>query len=431
MPTTISAKSKLPALQIEEFASSVADLVVVEKDHERVIGQAWIAGAGLLVTCGHIVEEQATKLGTLIAKFPATNQRYSVLNIRMHPQYHKEAPMFGCDMAVLTVELGYPERELAPLPVRYQKKPAAREQVYSLRFNVIDGRKQRSEAVAVTGQFSSGASKENSGQIIHNLPLSAENIGCPIFDEDCVVAIHCGNLALKPGQTTAEPAKVALAISALRELNLTHYREELTQTKLFNGIQLGAGFIISVVVIGILLWVTKTAPQPRNNDDNASAVTPILVTFNKPVETYRPNDELTIKLQPHSDCYLTVIIGGANSEYGNYPLWLFYPRNPDADQKPIASTGMLDVGQGLKLQPREGQSKMHIFACKEQIQIVKKSDLQGDANAFDDTAPHPLSDASLNTVRRGFNHYLEGNHERPGSAAEIEVELPVAQQFVQ
>jgi hypothetical protein len=288
------------------------------------------------------------------------------------------------------------------------------------------------EAVSIAGQFCGWVEKQQGQHLIHNLPLSAENIGCPIFDGDTVVAIHCGNVPLKPGQTVADPAKLALSINALRDLNLGHYRDEQPVTRLFNGIQVGAGFIVSFFCIAILLWISRSASSPDQNNKNSNSVTPVLVTFNKPVASYLPHDHALIDVIPHSDCYLTVIVsggGGFDPVHGvktPYSFYLLYPLDPDAEPKRIRSTEGLHLGQvpghGLTVLPGS-RSTIHIFACKEPRDLVKTSEL--DPTVLDKNEPRAITDKefTLETVK---NRLYTVDTERPDSrsGAEVVVDMP-------
>jgi hypothetical protein len=217
----------------------------------------------------------------------------------------------------------------------------------------------------------------------------------------------------------------------LRQLNLSHYRDAQSATKLFNGIQVAAGFGAALLAIGLLL-LSQAGQKPRNNSEDDS-VTPITVTLNKPLASYVQGDKVSVLIRPHSKCYFTVIISDAqtreesaetvikNSGTKVIPLTLFYPRDPDLDHEQILPAEGLKIGTDLKLEARAGsQSKMHIFAWKDPLQLVKTSEL----DAPDKNKPNAIIGIPLEGVRRLLREQMQLKHERPGAGTEIIVDLP-------
>ena len=114
------------------YGGALAHVIKVETTdqgrRETVLGQAWLAGIGKLVTCGHVVEahingsEGQKSDGTLVVTFPYSGNRYPIKEIKLHPSFVKQQDgLVKFDAALLNVELHEPELSAKILPIIYEK----------------------------------------------------------------------------------------------------------------------------------------------------------------------------------------------------------------------------------------------------------------------------------------------------------------------
>ncbi|MGH9550953.1 MAG: hypothetical protein ACRD3W_16345, partial [Terriglobales bacterium] len=121
----------------EEFGPALAILMHQDGEREVVLGQAWIAGSNKLVTCGHVVDQFVHHPNDLEVQFPSSGNRYTVRGIRLHPSFVRQPDqLINFDAAVIFVDLGYPEREAAPLPIQFEKTLLGQQALSAIRYPV-------------------------------------------------------------------------------------------------------------------------------------------------------------------------------------------------------------------------------------------------------------------------------------------------------
>ncbi len=108
------------------------------------MGQAWLAGIGKLVTCGHVVEPHMREAGSLIVTFPYSGNRYPIKEIRLHPSFLKQPDgLVKFDAALLQVELNEPELSARILPIVYDKVLPSQLSLTAVRYPVHLGNTAR------------------------------------------------------------------------------------------------------------------------------------------------------------------------------------------------------------------------------------------------------------------------------------------------
>jgi hypothetical protein len=208
---------------LDAFGRPLANVTCLEDERETVLGQAWLAGKHRLITCGHVVEGYLQSPQQLVVKFPASGNRYVVSGIKLHPSYLKQKDqLVKFDAAVLKVELRSPEKEVTPLPVRFERALAVNQSVYSVRYPAHLGMITAAPSpLAQAGRILGNLRKHDSFHLLHDLALSQGDSGSPIFVGRSVVAMHCGDTASLPGLNLPTTSiRLALWVDALRELEI-------------------------------------------------------------------------------------------------------------------------------------------------------------------------------------------------------------------
>ena len=87
MPTRKRSTTKVQDLKTPEAYADALANVLVGAGAEVIVGQAWLAGANELVTCGHVVEAYVENPQELVVKFPASGNRYVVKAVKIHTSF--------------------------------------------------------------------------------------------------------------------------------------------------------------------------------------------------------------------------------------------------------------------------------------------------------------------------------------------------------
>ncbi|MBX9722633.1 MAG: serine protease, partial [Candidatus Obscuribacterales bacterium] len=136
MPTSQKSRSKDTLVQNPgKFGNALANVLSVEGGREVVLGQAWIAAPGRLVTCGHVVERFVNAPSLLIVRFPQSGNKYQIKSIRLHPSYVRQPDqLVKFDAAVLEVILQAPESAALPLPFSYEQEITTNEKLWAIHY---------------------------------------------------------------------------------------------------------------------------------------------------------------------------------------------------------------------------------------------------------------------------------------------------------
>jgi hypothetical protein len=291
----------------EEIGPALAHVVTTEGDVDVVLGQAWIAGPNKLITCGHVVDQYVHDPGLLEIKFPASGNRYQVRGLRLHPSFVRQPDqLVKYDAAVLYVELGYPEREVNPLPILYEKPVPLQTALSTIRYPVHLGQLTSAPTpLAQMGRMLGALRKHDNFHLLHDLALAPGDSGAPLFDGTTVIAMHCGDTATLPGLNLPTTSiRLALWVDALRDLGITETQVVQKGTSLAQYSQAIMAFALAfVVALGISMWVVYSG-KPKDVEVEQPKILPIEVSFNKPPQSYAFGDVVKINIVPTSSCYI-------------------------------------------------------------------------------------------------------------------------------
>lgn len=307
----------------ESFSVSLAHVITSESGQEIVLGQAWLAGPGKLVTCAHVVEAYAYTAGKLAVKFPSSSNRYLVKAVSIHPQYAKQADqLVRFDAAVLAVDLDSPEKDTSPLPISYSKSIKTYQPLSAIRYPVHLGQYTSApRPLAQLGRMLGLLRQGDNYHVLHDLALAPGDSGAPIFDESTVVALHCGDTASLPGLNLPTTSiRLGLWIDALKELGIpenTLARGSKGKASALQGVL--AFFIGALISFGGVLYLL-TAPKLNEWDVKNPAILPLSVSINKPLDQYKVDDPFFFSFTPRSDSYVYLFNLDGDETMLVYPL---------------------------------------------------------------------------------------------------------------
>ena len=263
----------------DQFSGSLGHVLKTENGKTAVIGQAWMAQPGTLVTCGHVVEPFLKQASMLIVKFPASGNEYKIDSIKIHPSFvRQQDELINFDAAVLSLRLKEPELSAPPLPIKFDVSLRNQQTLLAVRYPAhLGSLSSSSDALSQTGHFLGHLRKHDNFHLLHDLALAPGDSGAPILNEGGVVAIHCGDTASLPGLNLPTTSiRLALWIDALRELGLSETAPVVTaQERRLSPLECGyivlIAFLISfsVAMLDFVAWrnwrYTHTAQVSTSN----------------------------------------------------------------------------------------------------------------------------------------------------------------------
>lgn len=348
----------------ERFGASLAHIITVENNQDVVLGQAWLAGPGMLITCAHVIERFVNTPGALIAKFPASGNGYTIRELKVHPKFSRAADqLVRYDAALLFVELRYPEREANPLPVQFNKTVAVNQELSAVRYPVHLGQFTSSpNPLAQIGRMLGPLRKNDGFHILHDLALAPGDSGSPMFDGQTVVALHCGDTATLPGLNLPTTSiRLALSVDALKELGIEENLVQAERSAFWNVARALIGFIVMFFASFTVVSALTSGQHVQNWTIEKPTLLPVQVVLEKPFQSYRFGDPLTMTFRVEEPCFVYAVIAGAD----DLPILVlpsFGEREmltPDAPHTVSTVAGSRDP---MKVGPKP--LKMHVFATK-------------------------------------------------------------------
>ncbi len=348
----------------ERFGASLAHIITVENNQDVVLGQAWLAGPGILITCAHVIERFVNTPGSLIAKFPASGNGYTIRELKVHPKFSRAADqLVRYDAALLFVELRYPEREANPLPVQFNKTVAVNQELSAVRYPVHLGQFTSSpNPLAQIGRMLGPLRKNDGFHILHDLALAPGDSGSPMFDGQTVVALHCGDTATLPGLNLPTTSiRLALSVDALKELGIEENLVQAERSAFWNVARALIGFIVMFFASFTVVSALTSGQHVQNWTIEKPTLLPVQVVLEKPFQSYRFGDPLTMTFRVEEPCFVYAVIAGAD----DVPILVlpsFGEREmltPDAPHTVSTVAGSRDP---MKVGPKA--LKMHVFATK-------------------------------------------------------------------
>ncbi len=348
----------------ERYGPSLAHIITVENNQDVVLGQAWLAGPGMLITCAHVIERFVNTPGALIAKFPASGNGYTIRELKVHPKFSRAADqLVRFDAALLYVELRYPEREANPLPVQFNKTVSVQQEVSAVRYPVHLGQFTSSpNPLAQIGRMLGPLRKNDSFHILHDLALAPGDSGSPIFDGQTVVALHCGDTATLPGLNLPTTSiRLALSIDALKDLGIEENLVAEERSAFWNVARALIGFIAMFFTTFVALSFVMNGQHVQTWKIEKPTLLPVQVVLEKPFQSYRFGEPLTMTFRVEEPCFVYAFLAGAD----DMPILVlpsFGEREmltPDAPHTVSTVAGSRDP---MKIGPKP--LRMHVFATK-------------------------------------------------------------------
>jgi len=397
--TSYDPKTATQALiaDLEVFGAALAQVIAKDGDKEVMLGQAFLVAPNWLATCGHVVDKYAASPQSLVIKFPASDSRYPVNKVKLHPQFARQQDgLVRDDAAVVGVELQGAEKQASPLPIAYGKSMRTHLALYAVRFPVHLGTLTGTPSPLVqVGRLLGPLKKNDNMHLLHDLALSPGDSGSALFDGESVVALHCGDTASLPGLNLPTTSiRLALCIDALKDLDINENVEIVAPSVPPTKKPLLLAAVLSLLLAFFVgLWFS-TGPVIDRWKIAQPKVLPIDVVFNKPIKEFAYGDACTIDVQPRTDSYIYLF----NVDPDGSVVQL-YPPSPrhgkDAFVKAGETRRVDGFGPNTKLLVGRNPAKLHLVAFESDAPFLSDSD-------FDSENPvaHPMKIKADELIQR-------------------------------
>jgi Trypsin-like peptidase domain len=315
--TSNQTKTGSHSLNPEDYGDGLAHIILVNQGAGKtradgdiqVLGQAWLAGRGKLITCGHVVAPYVSDYSRLELRFPQSGNRYTINEIRLHPSYNTDAQanqLIKFDAALILVNLSGPEADARPLPIAFGRNLPSQLPLTAVRYPTHLGQFGAAlNPLAQMGHLLGPLRKDDSYHLLHDLALAPGDSGSAIFDAYTVVALHCGDTATLPGLNLPTTSiRLCLWIDALKDLGIEPNAvvEEVVDQP--SPLPATLAFILAFVLAFSGLAYFLANPIVEAHPIDKPVLQPVVVQFNKPKNGYQFKEPAKISLIPGSDCHL-------------------------------------------------------------------------------------------------------------------------------
>lgn len=381
-PQSTRSKGEWLIQHPERASDALANVILQEGQREIILGQAWLAAPGKMVTCGHVVERFAANPTGLYVKFPSSGNVYPVQLVRLHPSFVRQPDqLVKFDVALLEVAFAQPEASASPLPFFYEQPLQTNQTLWVIRYPThLAQLSAATQPLTQDGKFLGPLRKHDSFHLLHDLPLSPGDSGAPITDGNTILAVHCGDTATLPGLNLPTTSiRLALWVDALRELGLSETaRAGNAGAKSAIAPAVLAFFIAALAAAGLTYQlVAKEVSQkwalvhPK--------VAPVRVSFNEPIHGYKNGQQMQIQVVPGSPSF--VYLFNVSNTTGD--VYLLYPQDQQEPRLDKGENRMISMIGKNKLWANASPDKMHLIAVdgnseegqKLAKEILTKSDL--------------------------------------------------------
>ena len=308
MPTGQKSRSKDSLVQNPgQVGNSLANVISLEGGREVVLGQAWLAAPGRLITCGHVVERYANAPSLLYCRFPASGNKYQVARVRLHPSFVRQPDqLVKFDVALLEVILQSPESLARPLPFSYEQTFTTNQTLWAIRYPAHLGQLSAApQPLTQDGRFLGPLRIHDQFHLLHDLPLSPGDSGAPISDGKLIVGLHCGDTATLPGLNLPTTSiRLALWVDALRELGISETVHTVPESARPSILPAFLTFVLTAVIAGFAAWTFFSEEAKKAWAFDNPALMPVKLAYNKPVDAYETNEDVVITITPSSSCYV-------------------------------------------------------------------------------------------------------------------------------
>lgn len=340
---------------------ALAQVVQVDGSTEVLLGQAWLAAANRMVTCGHVVERFVSSPQMLFVIFPASGNRYQVRNVRLHPSFVRQPDgLVKFDVAVLEVTLLDPESRVQPLPFSFETDLRTNQTLGTIRYPVHLGQLSAAlQPLTQEGRFLGLLRKHDNFHMLHDLPLSPGDSGSPLCSGNRVVAIHCGDTASLPGLNLPTTSiRLALWVDALRELGLRETRGYFSAgSPVVTGVVSALiAMIIGAIGVGTVLL---GGPAAQKWTVSEPGVKQVQLSLNRPQHGYEEGEGIVFTLVPDENAYVWLM----NVDKDNNVVVLFPPLSvsPRIDKGESRKIDRYALG-GIAFSATPGKEDWHLIA---------------------------------------------------------------------
>ena len=342
MPTR--EKSNVGLIQNpDRVGNALANVLSLENARETVLGQAWIAAPGKLITCGHVVERYINSPGLLLVRFPASQNKYQISRMSLHPSYVRQPDqLVKFDVALLEVNLQEPEASASPLPFSYEQEITTNQTLWAIRYPAHLGQLSAApQPLTQEGRYLGPLRLHDEFHLLHDLPLSPGDSGAPISNGTTIVAVHCGDTATLPGLNLPTTSiRLALWVDGLRELGISETAQATNKTRKFFMPVLLA-FLASALIAGLACCFYLSGQAKKTWTYQNPKLMPVEVSFNEPIDSYTKGEDIVITITPACDynLHLFAIDDATDSVFLLYPQYLQSSIVRKGEQRIISKLG--------------------------------------------------------------------------------------------
>jgi hypothetical protein len=412
MPTTYQPpNSEQISENPEIYAGSLAHVLQKENDKVNVIGQAWLAGANTLVTCGHVIEPFLSNSAVLSVRFPASGTEYTIDSIRLHPNFIREAgQLVKFDAAVLSIRLRGQELLAKALPIRYEQVLKNQDTIWTFRYPAhLGALSSASDPLKQSGKYLGRLRKEDSHHLLHDLALSPGDSGAPLFSREGVVGLHCGDTASLPGLNLPTTSiRLALLVDALKELGIERSIVPTSSTPRISFTQqLVLGALTAIIVLGVA--VSALAAIYFNQQKQAAGVTVPAASIALVGASGDDSHVTAITVTTAAPSHLYVLFNK-----GNDKTFLVYPSGDGISKDELANgSTTIQLPDDLKSSWQSSAGDLLVVTMRPDLKLIAAGDL---ISSDGRTVP-------LLADRDAFWSKVKDNQRR-GNAVSLEFEYP-------
>lgn len=359
----------------EIYAGSLAHILHREAGKVAVVGQAWLAGANKLITCGHVVEPFLNDTNSLLVKFPASGAEYSIDSISLHPEFgRQDDQLLKFDAAVISVRLRGAELGSTALPICFGQDLKNQENLWTVRYPAhLGALTSAPDPLQQSGHYLGRLRKQDNFHLLHDLALSPGDSGAALFSDQGVVAIHCGDTASLPGLNLPTTSiRLALLVDAFRDIGI---HSTVPQAPPVRRRSMAANVVIGAVALTLTLIGSVAALaaiyQSQFKEVRAQSSAPIQVSFS-PV-SQSDNRIGSVHLKPVEPCRIYMVL-----KKGDEKAFVVYGRIDKVD------TGDLEIvlPEDLRKDWQSGGADLMLIAVKPSQKLLADSDLPPDGKTI-------------------------------------------------
>ena len=394
----------------EIFADSLAQVLHKEGNKTSVLGQAFLVGPGILVTCGHVVESYSENSQSLLIKFPNSGNEYTAREIRIHPKFLRQPDqLVKYDAALILLDLELPEKHSPFLPLKFEKHLKNQQTLFAMRYPAHLGVLTTAPTPLIQeGQLLGALLKDDNFHLLHDLGLSPGDSGSPLFDNETVVALHCGDTASLPGLNLPTTSiRLALFIDALKDLGVSSNQNRIAKqkTEKFQKLNFLTGANVAVAILCALTTIfavlgAQLGLQEYKKRNTQTVSNTVSIQYKE--KDAPDKGKLQLVLTPNSNSRIYAIFVGPEHTS------LMYPAPNALDQLTTTEPVKIDVPEDCQQMTQEGKGKLFIALLKSQFTLLKSDDiLVRDPSAFAILSDNAKTLASLQSLEKSGNAVVQ------------------------